>query len=130
MPYDFDNAATDARDTGGSCDWRYDQTLDIRCIVGGGTVSSGWCHALAIMWIKKNFAGVDFLAWFGPATKACPDRPAMNATVGPVFIQLKTIMDEQSKAIDAFNNQPNKTWWAVDYAVVRSVAQYALTPAK
>ncbi|WP_270935746.1 YopT-type cysteine protease domain-containing protein [Falsiroseomonas oryzae] len=128
MPYTFVEAKVNAEEVGGSCDWQYDQSLDIRVIVGGKSVNKGWCHALSVMWIKKGFAGENFLEWFGPAEKACPQRVGKSATVGPVFNLLKQMMDEQSRVIDNYNAQGNKQWWAVDYALVRNVAQYGLTP--
>ncbi len=130
MPYTFVNAKTDAEAAGGSCDWQYDQSLDNRSASGGSVVNRGWCHALVIMWIKQNFAGVNFLAWFAPSGNACPQRAGQNGAVGPVFVTLKSMMEEQSRLLDRFNSQADRSWWAVDYALVKNVSQYGLTPGK
>ncbi|MBL4868101.1 MAG: hypothetical protein JKY67_17185 [Pseudomonadales bacterium] len=128
MTYGFAKVTANVEESGGSVDYLYDQSLDIRSKSGGGSVSKGWCHAATIMWIKKNFAGVDFLEWFGPAEKACPQRRGQGATVGDTFSQLKNIMLEQESVLNAGKNHAHKGWWAVDYALVSSVVRYNMTP--
>lgn len=130
MPYNLTNAKTDCESVGGICDFQYDQDEDIRCNVGGSHVSSGWCHALVIMWLKKNFASANFLDWFAPPGEACPQRVGKSAAVGPVFNTLKQIMIDQSTTLTNFNRVGNKTWWAVDYALVNSIKKYNITPGR
>ena len=127
MPYGMDEAKAHAEQVGGSCDFQYNQALDIRSKVGGSEVNQGWCHAVAIMWIKKGFTGEDFLSWFGPGQKACPQYSDESATVGPVFSTLKMMMSMQSLLVDVYNQQSNRSWWARDYVQVKKVTQHGLS---